>query len=374
MQLYNKIQENKYGMEYDMLAANFLMNSTASLLDGRTNRKEEERLRKQSNLDQFIETPYDRYAYESYSNSPYMKDGGMIGSMRHKKKGIFNQDLYQESRSVAPKHKPNLGLNDFMGMTPQQAMVFKDGGLYTRDREAYINSSNVTMRGINSPVLGFPDIGDPVLMMPGKEYNFPNARGVREHKFQEGGFWQGNQEEEVYDTTSKNKEMLKSARTRRPLPQPIKTPRNIADLKPIRGTKGKRNSGGTTIKEGLVKRGFSNDEAAAITGNIYAESAFNSKAVNPSSKAFGLMQWLGDRKRKLHSKYGDNPTTENQLDYIAWELQGGNKYESNQFAKAMRGKTLEEKTYGFAKHVERPSPREIEQSIQKRQNYAATYQ
>lgn len=316
MQLFNKIQDEKYGLQYDLMAANFIANSAATMLGNRTNKKEESRRRKQSNLDSFIETPFDRYNYESYSDTPYMKDGGMVHSMRSTKKGIFNMDLYKESRPIQVKHKPNVGLNDVMGRMPSQ---FKKGGVY--------------------------------------------AEG--------GEFWDNIGEEEVNDSTSSNttrkpREITKSRQT----PQKPNRPVDYKAIKPIRG---KRNSNGSAIKQGLLDRGFSNDEAAAITGNIYAESTFNPQAVNSSSKAYGLMQWLGDRKNKLHSEYGDNPSLDNQLDYIAWELQGGNKYESGQFKKAMRGKTLEDKTLGFAKYVERPSPKEIKESMNRRNNYARLY-
>lgn len=368
MGLYNDIKKAKYGLEYDLMAANFLMNSTATLLNSDTRKKEEQRRLQESRLDQFIETPFDRYTYESYSNSPYMRKGGMVNRMRYKEGGIFTQDLYRDNGHSPSKHKPNIGLNDALGITPVQTEYgFKKGGLYTRDKEAYINGGNITMAGINTPVMAFPDGDDPVLMMPGKNYNFPNSTGVREYKMQEGGevgFWDNlGQEDEIYDSTSEPKKSFSK--------EPIQPPKPISSFKT---TRGKRNNLGLSIKNGLVERGFSNEEAAAITGNIFAESGFKPEAVNPTSKAYGLMQWLGSRKNKLFSKYGENPTLDNQLDYIAWELQGGNKYESKQFRRAMQGKTLEEKTYNFGKYVERPSQQELNESINRRNEYAKLYE
>lgn len=125
------------------------------------------------------------------------------------------------------------------------------------------------------------------------------------------------------------------------------------------------------IYSGLVQRGFTKEEAAAITGNIRAESSFNTGALNPTSGAFGLMQWLGGRKTRLiqyaQSK-GKTVTDLNlQLDYIVWELKGGNSYETSQFQKAMAyGPDVASKTKGFAYEVERASASEIQGSLAKR--------
>lgn len=125
------------------------------------------------------------------------------------------------------------------------------------------------------------------------------------------------------------------------------------------------------VYSGLVQRGFSKEEAAAITGNIRAESTFNTGAVNPKSGAFGLMQWLGSRKTNLIQFAGDRGKSATdlgvQLDFIKWELSGGDPYETSQFRKAMAyGSDVESKTRGFAYEVERASSEEIQGSMGKR--------
>ena len=125
------------------------------------------------------------------------------------------------------------------------------------------------------------------------------------------------------------------------------------------------------IYSGLVQRGFTKEEAAAITGNIRAESSFRTGAVNPTSGAFGLMQWLGGRKTRLiqFAQQKGKPATDLnvQLDYIVWELKGGNAYETAQFKKAMAyGPDVASKTRGFAYEVERASAAELEGSMAKR--------
>lgn len=122
---------------------------------------------------------------------------------------------------------------------------------------------------------------------------------------------------------------------------------------------------------GLVQRGFSKEEAAAIVGNLYAESGFDTGVTNPNSGAYGLMQWLGGRKDKLiqFAQEKGKPVTDInlQLDYIAWELRGGNAYETAQFQKAMAyGPTVQDKTRGFAYEVERAGAGELSSSMPKR--------
>lgn len=77
------------------------------------------------------------------------------------------------------------------------------------------------------------------------------------------------------------------------------------------------------IYNGLVNRGISPVSAAGSTAGIMAESGGIYTAVNPSSGAYGLGQWLGSRKTGLISAYGSSPTFDQQLDYIAYELKGG---------------------------------------------------
>lgn len=113
----------------------------------------------------------------------------------------------------------------------------------------------------------------------------------------------------------------------------------------------------------FISKGLYPHQAAGIVGNLIGESELNHQAVNPSSKAFGIAQWLGDRKKKLFNKYGNNPTLEQQLDFIWEEL---NTSEKRAFDKLLQTQSVEEATNSFMKHFERPSQREMAQSINKR--------
>ena len=63
--------------------------------------------------------------------------------------------------------------------------------------------------------------------------------------------------------------------------------------------------------------------ALGITAALYAESALNPNAVNKSSGAYGISQWLGGRKRSLFKKYGPHPSLDQQLEFLWGELSGG---------------------------------------------------
>lgn len=76
-------------------------------------------------------------------------------------------------------------------------------------------------------------------------------------------------------------------------------------------------------------KGLNDKAIAGIMGNIQQESGFNSSAVNKSSGASGIFQWLGGRKNGLQEyakSLGKSWTDlQVQLDYAWKELQGSEK-------------------------------------------------
>ena len=104
-------------------------------------------------------------------------------------------------------------------------------------------------------------------------------------------------------------------------------------------------------------------QAAGIVANLLGESNLNHTAVNPHSKAYGLAQWLGPRKKQLFNKYGNNPTFEQQLEFVWEEL---NTTEKSAYNRLLQTKSLDEAVNSFMKHFERPSQREMAQSISRR--------
>lgn len=117
----------------------------------------------------------------------------------------------------------------------------------------------------------------------------------------------------------------------------------------------------------FMSKGLPAHQAAGIVGNLIGESNLNHTAVNKSSGAYGIAQWLGPRKTALFNKYGKNPTFEQQLDFLWDELQSTEKRAFNSLKSA---KTLEAATDSFMRTFERPSETEMANSISKRIKHA----
>lgn len=75
--------------------------------------------------------------------------------------------------------------------------------------------------------------------------------------------------------------------------------------------------------------GMTPERAAGFCGNIFGESSYNPNVVNPSSKAYGICQWLGNRKTKLKnlaaSKGKSVSDLDLQLGFLKDEINGSYK-------------------------------------------------
>ena len=76
----------------------------------------------------------------------------------------------------------------------------------------------------------------------------------------------------------------------------------------------------------FLAAGFTEEQTAGIMGNLRAESNLMVGAVNPSSGATGIAQWLGGRLTRLYdyanARGTDWEQLDIQLDYIMFELTG----------------------------------------------------
>lgn len=77
------------------------------------------------------------------------------------------------------------------------------------------------------------------------------------------------------------------------------------------------------IRDYLRASGLTDEQTKGVMAGMFAESGMNPNAVNPTSGAYGIGQWLGPRKRALMKKYGPNPTLRQQLAFMVEELKGG---------------------------------------------------
>ncbi|WP_303829395.1 phage tail tip lysozyme [Asticcacaulis taihuensis] len=78
-----------------------------------------------------------------------------------------------------------------------------------------------------------------------------------------------------------------------------------------------------TISDTLRAEGIPDHVIQGVMAGGHAESRLDPTAVNPSSGAFGIGQWLGPRKAELFRRYGEHPTVGQQAEFLAWELKGG---------------------------------------------------
>ena len=99
-------------------------------------------------------------------------------------------------------------------------------------------------------------------------------------------------------------------------------------------------SGGQDIVQFFKSRGYTEQQARGIAAGVIAESGGRHGAVNPDSQAFGLGQWLGPRKKELMRRYGPNPTRAQQLEFLDWELKGGDHGGAAVRAQSSAGGTL----------------------------------
>lgn len=117
-----------------------------------------------------------------------------------------------------------------------------------------------------------------------------------------------------------------------------------------------RDSFANTVLNFFMKKGLSENQSRGILGNLMQESRGNHTITNKTSGAFGLAQWLGPRKQRLIAKYGNNPTVEQQLNFIWEEL---NTTENKALQKLLNTNTISDATRAFATHFERGASHEM---------------
>jgi hypothetical protein len=172
-------------------------------------------------------------------------------------------------------------------------------------------------------------------------------------------------------------------------PRPVETqPGSLARLRTLPGTEAaqptpKAKTPGGSFVEGMVKRGWTREEAAGLAGNVHIESAFRPdvKSSAPKEQSYGLMQWNKDRLQGLKNMAAatkrDWRDPEAQMDWINMERTGesvkyGGSNEKGFYKKALGQKgTPEEYAERIGRYVERP--RRIEDTLKQRQQYAKQY-
>lgn len=103
----------------------------------------------------------------------------------------------------------------------------------------------------------------------------------------------------------------------------------------------------------FMNKGLTKNQAKGIYGNIMQESGGKHNIVSRDGhNSYGLAQWTGPRKARLFSKYGTNPTVNQQLEYLWSELNSTEKGALN----ALRNtSTVADATKVFMQKFERPA-------------------
>lgn len=103
----------------------------------------------------------------------------------------------------------------------------------------------------------------------------------------------------------------------------------------------------------FMNKGLTKNQAKGIYGNIMQESGGKHNIVSRDGhNSYGLAQWTGTRKARLFSKYGTNPTVNQQLEYLWDELNSTEKGALN----ALRNTTtVADATKVFMQKFERPA-------------------
>lgn len=103
----------------------------------------------------------------------------------------------------------------------------------------------------------------------------------------------------------------------------------------------------------FMNKGLTKNQAKGIYGNIMQESGGKHNIVSRDGhNSYGLAQWTGTRKARLFSKYGTNPSVNQQLEYLWDELNSTEKSALN----ALRNtSTVADATKVFMQKFERPA-------------------
>lgn len=78
------------------------------------------------------------------------------------------------------------------------------------------------------------------------------------------------------------------------------------------------------IYQFFASRGYTDAQAKGIAAGIQAESKSDHNVRGGyKGRAVGLGQWLGPRRDELFRRYGETPTRQQQLEFLDYELKGG---------------------------------------------------
>jgi len=128
-------------------------------------------------------------------------------------KGILNKAV--ENESWLKRNSIKVAINPFLQFGG--SMINKTG--YTPGTESYNNPFNIipgndiTMSQTPFPVLAKPNVGKPVVMIPGRDYKFPGASSVTEIPYKRFGGISANNIEQVYKVANQMNQVASNPNT-----------------------------------------------------------------------------------------------------------------------------------------------------------------
>ncbi len=134
-------------------------------------------------------------------------------------------------------------------------------------------------------------------------------------------------------------------------PEVIQNP-YLEDVLPVSPMGEQETSEQPEVIQFFMDKGLTENQARGIYGNLMQESQLNTSAVSRDGhQSYGIAQWTNDRKDRLFQMYGENPTLQQQLDYLWWEL---NNTEKSALNSLLQTDTVEDATRVFMDKFERP--------------------
>lgn len=110
----------------------------------------------------------------------------------------------------------------------------------------------------------------------------------------------------------------------------------------------------------MKTKGWSDIVCAGIMGNLMAETGGGTLHLDWDSNddsGYGLVQWIGSRRKAINNKYGEYPSVKEQMQFMYDELYGTNgvrlQVTDRQLNEIMNAETPEDCAYAFACYYER---------------------
>lgn len=114
----------------------------------------------------------------------------------------------------------------------------------------------------------------------------------------------------------------------------------------------------------LTNKGWTDMQAAAIVGNLTAESYMNPETPRgDAGTAMGLAQWRGDRLAKFEEiigKHCEDSSLEEQLTFVDWEFRNTHRKAQKMLLGAV---TIEDATHYVDKFYERSAGKHLERRV-----------